>query len=124
MNHFNCTRCGKCCSHGSFMGSMWADEEDLQRWEEADRQDILATAFIFSWGDGIRTADLWFNSKTGEEVLSGRCPWLRKQRKKDIWDCRIHELRPNTCRNYPVDREHRDFLPCPGSWEDEQKKEA
>jgi Fe-S-cluster containining protein len=116
---FNCTGCGKCCTYGPYMGSMSAHEEDLQRWEDEDRQDILDTANI--WGDGeFRTAYLWIDPKTGDEVTSGICPWVKKIG-KDNWHCTIHELRPNVCRNYPVSREQRDQFECPGYWDDEKE---
>ena len=119
---FNCTGCGKCCTYGPYIGTMSAHEEDLQRWEDADRQDILDTAFIFDWNDGHtgRTADLWRDPKTGDEVTSGICPWVKKIG-EDNWHCTIHELRPNECRNYPVSREQRDQFECPGYWNDEEE---
>jgi Fe-S-cluster containining protein len=120
---FNCTNCGKCCTHAPYTGTMSAHEEDLQRWENADRQDILDTAFVFNWGvEEDRTADLWMDPKTGDEVTSGICPWV-KQVNEDTWHCTIYELRPNVCRNYPVDREQRDSFGCPGFWDDEKGRE-
>jgi Fe-S-cluster containining protein len=32
-----------------------------------------------------------------------RCPWLRKLPKKERYKCRIHDVRPEICRGYPVD---------------------
>ena len=114
--NFNCTQCGKCCVNPSYMGKMSADGEDLQRWEDADRYDILATAYIFDWGK-TRSADLWMNPVTGDEITNGICPWV-KNIGKDLWHCTIHELRPNICRDYPVDKEQRDGFGCPGDWID------
>lgn len=54
--------------------------------------------FIFMMGKGW--GDLWFHPETGEE-LDGRCPFLRKVRKKDMYRCMIYELRPEICRGYP-----------------------
>ena len=118
---FTCTECGKCCTYGPFMGTMSANEEDIQRWENAGRQDILDTAHIFSWGDNApRNADLWMDPKTGDEISTGICPWVKKI-DEDKWHCTIHNLRPNTCRNFPVNKEHRDQFECPGYWENETK---
>ena len=118
---FTCTECGKCCTYGPFMGTMSANEEDIQRWENAGRQDILDTAHIFSWGDNApRNADLWMDPKTGDEISTGICPWVKKI-DEDKWHCTIHHLRPNTCRNFPVSKEHRDQFECPGYWENETK---
>ena len=118
---FTCTECGKCCTYGPFMGTMSANEEDIQRWENAGRQDILDTAHIFSWGDNApRNADLWMDPKTGDEISTGICPWVKKI-DEDKWHCTIHKFRPNTCRNFPVSKEHRDQFECPGYWENETK---
>lgn len=45
--------------------------------------------------------DLWISPVTGEEM--NRCPWLRKLPRKEKYKCRIHEVRPDVCRAYPVD---------------------
>jgi len=116
---FTCTECGKCCTYGPFMGTMSANEKDIRRWENAGRQDILDTAHIFSWGDNApRNADLWMDPKTGDEISTGICPWVKKI-DEDKWHCTIHNLRPNTCRNFPVSKEHRDQFECPGYWGNE-----
>ena len=120
-DNFNCTGCGKCCTHAPYMGTLTADDEDLRRWEDADRYDILATAYIFDWGTGkTRFADLWMDPKTGDEDTSGICPWVKKIG-NDNWHCTIHELRPNICRSYPVNKEHRDEFECPGVWDHEKE---
>ena len=116
---FNCTECGKCCTKASYMGSMSADEEDIRRWEDAGRQDILDTAYIFELGSE-RIADLWMDPETGDENLSGICPWVRKVG-EDKWHCTIHKIRPNTCRNYPINKEQRDQDECPGYWNNENR---
>ena len=113
---FNCTGCGRCCTYGPYTGSMSADQEDIQRWEDAERYDILETAFFLY--PNARTADLWRDPVTGDEV-QGSCPWVR-QVSKDMWHCTIHALRPNVCRNYPVSTEQRDEFGCPGYWDSEK----
>ncbi len=88
-----CTQCGKCClkhSAGSGLGS--ATELDLLVWK-SERPDILEYTDLFG--------DLWISPVTGEEMV--RCPWLRKLPNKEKYKCRIHEVRPVTCRGYPVD---------------------
>ena len=88
-----CTQCGKCClkySAGAGLGS--ATERDLLIWE-SERPEILKyTDFL---------GDLWISPITGEEMV--RCPWLRKLPKKERYKCRIHDVRPEICRGYPVD---------------------
>ncbi len=51
-----------------------------------------------TWGN--LWGDLWFHPETGK-ILAGRCPFLRKVRKKDMYRCIIYELRPEICRGYP-----------------------
>ena len=89
-----CIQCGRCCMnmHGT------ADHEDIERWE--DRPDIMNTVEVFD----NSFADLWFSKITGEEAT--RCPWLRKVRGKDIYKCTIHDVKPNVCRNFPINKEH------------------
>ena len=87
-----CTQCGKCCLKYSAGGLGSATELDLLIWE-FERPEILKyTDFL---------GDLWISPITGEEM--GRCPWLRKLPKKERYKCRIHDVRPETCRGYPVD---------------------
>ncbi|NDU79953.1 MAG: hypothetical protein G3I11_01185 [Ferrovum sp.] len=47
--------------------------------------------------------DFWVSPKTGEEA--NRCPWFRKVWNKQVFKCQIYNVRPDACRNYPVDRE-------------------
>ena len=121
LDNFNCTGCGKCCTYGPYMKTLSADEEDIQRWEDADRYDILDTAHIFDWGDDKpRLADLWMDPETGDESTSDVCPWVKKVG-ADNWHCTIHEVRPNVCRNYPISKKQRDEFECPGVWVHEKE---
>lgn len=89
-----CKRCGKCClkySNGSGLGC--ATKQDMSRW--VDRPDILVYA-------DPSLPDLWVSPKTGEET--NRCPWLRKDRTKNTYTCRIHNVRPDVCRAYPINK--------------------
>jgi Fe-S-cluster containining protein len=82
-----CTNCGKCCTNRSFMGSMSATIEDVERWGREGRDDILA------YEDG---GDLWI--KDGEELY--RCPFVRKVRGQNRYLYTIYETRPQVCRDY------------------------
>lgn len=87
-----CNGCGKCClKYGGNSGLGCASERDIVRLE--DRPDVL------SWIPQS-LLDLWVSPTTGEEA--NRCPWLRKLPKKDSYKCRIHDVRPDVCRGYPV----------------------
>ncbi len=90
----DCNSCGKCClkySAGSGLGT--ATDKDIARW--IDRPDILEYIDF--------TRDLWVSPITGDET--SRCPWLRKLPNKNIYKCKIYDVRPDACRAYPVNRE-------------------
>lgn len=89
-----CTRCGKCCFNADYMGTLSATQEDVDRWGAEGRDDILQ--YVSALAVGVY--DLWV--KDGEEYL--RCPFLRKDRGRDTYHCRIHETRPAVCKAYPV----------------------
>jgi uncharacterized protein len=107
---FNCKRCGNCCINLNAF-STCVSEEDIGHWEEAGRSDILEWVFFMQIGDSF-VYDIWFNPKTGDEVQ--RCPWLRKLPKKNKYICRIHNLKPRLCREYPKSREHAERTGCKG----------
>ena len=56
------------------------------------------------WGEGQFVYDIWISPKTGDDVA--RCPWLRKLPGKEKYACRIHDVKPVHCREYPRSREH------------------
>lgn len=99
---FACQQCGRCClKHGN---CLQATDEDIEIWERTGRSDIL------EWvGVG---GDLWINQSTNKEA--SRCPWLRKLPGKNQYLCRIHETKPEICRNYPVTKEQAKEDGCPG----------
>jgi Fe-S-cluster containining protein len=84
-----CTRCGKCCLNESYMGTLSATPDDVARWHEQGRTDILQWESL---------GDLWVDDD-GREC--SRCPFLRKDRGKATYKCRIYDTRPAACRDYP-----------------------
>jgi Fe-S-cluster containining protein len=89
-----CTRCGKCCLDEHYMLTLSATDEDVARWEEEGREDILQYVDTVKPG----THDLWI--RDGEELA--RCPFVRKDKGKPTYRCTIYETRPEACRKYPV----------------------
>lgn len=87
-----CNFCGKCCKHGEGSGLGSATTNDIKLWKR-ERPDILNYA-------PPPLYDLWVSPITGEETR--RCPWLRKLPKKDKFICRIQQVKPEVCHNYPV----------------------
>lgn len=108
---FQCRQCGHCCTNVSGAFSACATEADIERWEAAGRDDILAWVDAIEVGDS-RVHDLWIDPKTGDEV--SRCPWLKKVRGADRYVCRIHDLKPDHCRQYPKSMRHAAETGCPG----------
>ena len=93
----NCKRCGFCCKY--YEGLLWAEREDIERWKKEKRYDILK--YIESVevnGEILYFDELWTNPKTGDETF--KCPFLRKVRNRPIYKCRIHETKPNECRDF------------------------
>lgn len=89
-----CTGCGKCCTNASYMGSMAATREDMERWRKEGRDDILQYAAELPH---LGSADLWIHPVSGLELT--RCPFVRKSGSRYI--CKIHDTRPEVCRGYP-----------------------
>jgi hypothetical protein len=56
------------------MGSLFADADDVARWEDEGRADILRYVAVLS--DDPGSADLWIDSRNGDEL--NRCPFVRK----------------------------------------------
>ncbi|MBT3191247.1 MAG: hypothetical protein HN341_01700 [Verrucomicrobia bacterium] len=107
---FECKQCGHCCLELEAF-STCASENDILRWDEEGRFDILEWVDPVDFGDHCEF-DIWINPRTGDDV--SRCPWLRKARGEDRYTCRIHDLKPDLCRNYPLSRQHAEETGCPG----------
>jgi Fe-S-cluster containining protein len=92
---FECQRCGGCCFRFS---ELTAFPEDIDRWVDEGREDILqyADEYMYSL---IGAADLWIDPETGEPLR--RCPFLRKVRNKPMYRCLIYDTRPGQCRSFP-----------------------
>jgi len=108
---FKCLQCGQCCLNLHDAFTTCATEGDVRRWEATGRDDILARVDPIALGDEC-VYDIWVNPRTGEDAL--RCPWLRKVPGTKRYICRIHDVKPDHCRNYPKSREHAVETRCPG----------
>jgi Fe-S-cluster containining protein len=107
MEKFKCVQGGHCYLDlsGAFQTSV--PESDIKRWKREQRCDILEWVGPF---EGMN--DIWISPKTGEYV--NRCPWLRKLPKKIKYICRIHETKPEHCRNFPKSKRHALGSGCKG----------
>jgi Fe-S-cluster containining protein len=99
MEKFKCVQCGHCCLDLSGAYQTSVPDSDVKRWKREQRFDILEWVGPFEGMD-----EIWISPKTGEYV--NRCPWLRKLPKKSKYICRIHETKPEHCRNFPKSKRH------------------
>nr|WP_319397012.1 YkgJ family cysteine cluster protein [uncultured Desulfobacter sp.] len=107
MEKFKCIQCGHCCIDLPDAIETSVPDSDVLRWERENRYDILDWVVPFA---GLN--DIWIDPKTGEPV--DRCPWLKKLPKKNIYICRIHETKPEHCRNFPKSKRHALDNDCKG----------
>ncbi len=99
MEKFKCVQCGHCCLDLSDAYQTSVPETDIKRWKREQRFDILEWVGPFEGMD-----EIWISPKTGEYV--NRCPWLRKLPKQNKYICRIHETKPEKCRDFPKSKRH------------------
>ena len=108
-DEFQCQLCGKCCLEYAY--NLQVTEEDMCRWEEEGRRDILQWVSRIGVGEYL-ALDFPIHPETGDEV--DRCPFLRKLPRKDVYICRIHDTKPDACRRFPLSREKAERIGCPG----------
>ncbi|MDD1679832.1 MAG: YkgJ family cysteine cluster protein [Methanomicrobiales archaeon] len=104
-----CDQCGLCCLY--YRGTSWARKEDLLRWYDEGRKDILqyvavpgpdgreVTADTLSRGDleGIESISGWTEPGTGRDLHP--CPFLEKE-STNLYRCTIHATKSLTCRKF------------------------
>jgi Fe-S-cluster containining protein len=104
-----CDQCGLCCLY--YRGTNWAHKEDLVRWFDEGRKDILQYVGISTpagervTADTLRREDLarienisgWVEPGTGRELHP--CPFLEKVG-TNLYRCAIHATKPLTCRKF------------------------
>jgi Fe-S-cluster containining protein len=109
MEDFACRRCGHCCSALDFKNAGTA--ADWERFEALGRKDILAWIAPVRRGGRVVACRLWIDPATGR--FTDGCPWLVEEA-PGRFACRIHEIRPEICRQYPGSRKHAEMTGCIG----------
>lgn len=109
MEDFACQRCGRCCSGLDFKNAGTA--ADWERFAALGRKDILAWIAPVRRGGRVVACRLWIDPATGR--FTDGCPWLVEEA-SGRFACRIHEIRPEICRQYPGSRKHAEMTGCPG----------
>jgi len=110
MDTFVCRQCGQCCRVLEYHQE--ATAEDVARWRELGRNDILKWVGIFKKDGRISGYRIWVIP--GTRRIADQCPFLEKIASENRWICRIHDVKPTICRNYPVSRKHAVMTGCPG----------
>ncbi|HET58134.1 MAG TPA: YkgJ family cysteine cluster protein [Deltaproteobacteria bacterium] len=85
-----CLRCGRCCL-ADF--NAYVTDEDVKRWREENRQDILR---VLEREQACWQGDRLVSTTSGR-ALEG-CPFFQFDGKQ--FGCAIYETRPATCRKF------------------------
>ncbi|MFO7753619.1 MAG: YkgJ family cysteine cluster protein [Desulfobacteraceae bacterium] len=113
MERFICARCGGCCRDLGFSDQCF--ETDVQRWRALGRDDIIARVGCSQGKDGAAKYRIWIDPESG--TLSEICPWLSESEKGGQYYCRIQDIKPDICREYPFTRKHARMTGCNGSFQ-------
>jgi len=108
MQNFKCRQCGHCCRELEFNDSL--NEADYRKWEELGRDDILAWVGTTRRNGETVSRAIWI--LPGTRQFATTCPWLEKIRGEERWGCRIHDVKPEICRQYPGTRKHARMTGC------------
>lgn len=110
MEDFSCRRCGDCCQRLGHR--IECVPEDVARWEALGRTDILEWVKAHRGKDGSVSYSVWIHPGTSR--YAERCPWLEKRPDSRGQRCRIHDVKPAVCREYPGSRKHAVLTGCTG----------
>ena len=110
MEDFTCRQCGKCCRTLDYHNEVTSD--DVARWKQAGRSEILEWVGTFQKNGREAVYRIWI--KPGTREFAETCPFLQKMPHENRWICRIHNVKPQICRQYPVSRKHAIMTGCPG----------
>ena len=110
MEEFNCRQCGRCCQILSYHDGCTV--ENYRSWEQLGRTDIMEWVNPITQDGEIVSCRIWV--KPGTNQYASVCPWLHKIPDKNRYACRIHDVRPDICRQYPGTRKHAEMTGCIG----------
>ena len=110
MEDFVCRQCGQCCSILDYHREV--TEEDVTRWQELGRSDILRWVSVFEGEDNKKSYTIW--TTPGSTELAEGCPFLKRISSENRSVCLIQDVKPGICRQYPSSRKHAVMTGCPG----------
>ncbi len=108
MEDFECRQCGRCCRQLDYRFEL--TETDYRLWQKLGRTDILKWVAPFRKNGRIVSYAIWVEPYTRK--YAPVCPWLKKIPGTDRYECLIHEVKPEVCREYPASRKHAEMTGC------------
>lgn len=110
MEDFSCIQCGQCCKTLDYRRECTL--ADYFRWKDEGREDILEWVGVVKKDGCINSCHIWI--EPGTSKYADVCPWLERVKGQSVWNCRIHEVKPTICREYPGTRKHGVLTGCNG----------
>ncbi|MFW6080817.1 MAG: YkgJ family cysteine cluster protein, partial [Desulfosalsimonas sp.] len=113
MENFRCIQCGRCCRVLDYRHEVC--QTDYLLWQQTNRSDILERVATISRRGKITSYAVWV--EPGTRKFSDICPWLAPADPKNnsgMQVCRIHDVKPEICRQYPGTRKHAEMTGCGG----------
>ena len=113
MEGFRCRQCGACCRALIYRHEI--SDEDYRRWTEQERSDILERLAVITRRRRTISYAAWI--EPGTQRFADVCPWLIPAGPKGSqkrWICRIHDVKPTICREYPGTKKHARMTGCRG----------
>lgn len=108
MDNFECRQCGRCCRQLDYRFEL--TKSDYQLWQRLGRTDILEWVGAFRRNGRIAAYAIWVTP--GTRNYAPVCPWLKNIAGTDRWECSIHDVKPEVCREYPASRKHAQMTGC------------
>ena len=108
MDEFECRQCGRCCRNLDYRFEL--TEADYELWQRLGRTDIMEWVAAFRRNGEIISYAIWITP--GTRNYASDCPWLKKIPGTDRWECTIHDVKPEVCREYPASRKHAQMTGC------------
>jgi Fe-S-cluster containining protein len=117
-----CQRCGRCCQEAG--ASLPLTLDDIKHWNIERRNDILDYLFFYEIQscpccqqeypsektmcddcgiqlecETVLLGDIWIDPVTNTELHG--CPFLKKKKNAETYECTIYDTRPVICRKFP-----------------------
>ena len=109
MEAFTCRQCGRCCFL-DYHNEVTA--EDVAIWRTLGRKDILKWVYEIRCDGQPEKYQAWVVPGTLKQTET--CPFLEKESESGRRRCRIHDVKPAICRQYPLNRKHAVMSGCRG----------